>query len=58
MYAFILLVFLGIVLLFFLLSFIYVPLGNLVKHIFGDAIDIINNVDEKTEESEDIKNER
>lgn len=46
------LVFLAIVLVFFLLSFIYKPLGKIIKSIFGDAIDIMN---EKNEESEDNK---
>lgn len=50
--AFYLLLFLGLFLLFFLLSFIYKPLGKIVKSIFCDAIDIMN---EKDEESEDNK---
>ncbi len=43
--AFYLIAFIGIVLFFFLLSFIYEPLGKLVKKIFGDAIDIMKNND-------------
>ena len=50
--AFYLLAFIGIVLFFFLLSFIYEPLGKLAKRIFGDALDIMNEKDEESEDNE------
>lgn len=51
--AFFLLCFIGLVIFFFLFSFLYIPLGKLVKRIFGDAIDIIT-----TDDTQDENNER
>ena len=47
---FIILVLLGAILLWFLLSFAYKPFGNIIHRIGKDAIDEINN--EETEEKE------
>ena len=44
--AFYILFFNGIVLLWFLLSWLYKPLGKLVNKIFGDAVDIIKEEEE------------
>ncbi len=48
--AFIILVLLGAVALWFLLSFVFYPLGRLIYRIWKDAVDEINK-----EESEDKK---
>ena len=49
--AFIILVILGTILLWFLLSFVFIPLGKLVYKVVKDAIDIMNK-DENKEEKE------
>lgn len=49
--AFIILVILGTILLWFLLSFVFIPLGKLVYKVVNDAIDIMNK-DENKEEKE------
>lgn len=49
--AFIILVILGAILLWFLLSFVFIPLGKLVYKVVKDAIDIMNK-DENKEEKE------
>lgn len=49
--AFIILVILGVILLWFLLSFVFIPLGKLVYKVVKDAIDIMNK-DENKEEKE------
>ena len=50
MIAFYLVVFLALVTLFFLLAFIYKPLGKIIYKIFKDAMDEINNEEEKGKE--------
>jgi hypothetical protein len=40
--AFIILVIFGAVILWFLLSFVFIPLGKLVYRVIEDAIDIMN----------------
>lgn len=50
--AFIILVILGSVLLWFLLSFLFIPLGKLVYKVIKDAIDIMNKEDNEKEEKE------
>lgn len=45
--AFILLVILSLIILFFLLSFIYRPLGSFIKRIVSDAVEQINKEDNK-----------
>ena len=47
--AFVLLVVLGLIALWFLLSFLYKPLGKFVYQIGKDAMDEINKVDEEKE---------
>ena len=49
--AFIILVISGAILLWFLLSFVFLPLGKLVHRVVKDAIDIMNK-DENKEEKE------
>lgn len=49
--AFIILVILGAILLWFLLSFVFIPLGKLVYKVVKDTIDIMNK-DENKEEKE------
>ena len=49
--AFIILVILGAILLWFLLSFVFILLGKLVYKVVKDAIDIMNK-DENKEEKE------
>ena len=49
MIAFYLVVFLALVTLFFLLAFIYKPLGKIVYKIFKDAMDEINEEKENQE---------
>lgn len=44
--AFYLLVFLGIVLLWFLLAFMYKPIGKFFHRIWKDAVDAIEEVDD------------
>lgn len=44
--ALIILVLIGVVILWFLLSFIFYPLGKMVYRIYKDAIDEINRKDE------------
>ena len=43
--AFIILVILGTILLWFLSSFIFIPLGKLVYRVVKDAIDVMNKED-------------
>ena len=50
--AFIILVILGSILLWFLLSFVFIPLGKLVYKVVKDAIDIMNKEDNEKEEKE------
>lgn len=46
--AFIILIILGMIVLWFLLSFVFLPLGKLVYKVVKDAIDIMNkNENEK-----------
>lgn len=52
--AFIILVILAAVAVWFLLSFAFYPLGKLIYRIWKDAVDGIN----KNDESEEKKNER
>ena len=52
--AFIILVFLGAVVLWFLLSFAFRPIGKFIYRIWKDAVDEIN----KNDESEEKKDER
>ena len=47
--AFIILVILGTILLWFLLSFLFIPLGKLVYKVVKDAIDIMNKHENKEE---------
>lgn len=49
--VFIFLVLLGLVILWFLLSFIFYPLGKLIHRLYQDAVDEINKKD-KTEKDE------
>lgn len=48
--ALLILIVLILVVLWFLLSFLYKPLGKLVHGIWKDAVDIINEDDEKSNE--------
>lgn len=50
--AFVLLVTIGLIALWFLLSFLYKPLGKFVYRIGKDAMDEINEVDEEKETEE------
>ena len=50
MIAFYLVVFLVLVTLFFLLAFIYKPLGKIVYKIFKDAMDEINEEEKENQE--------
>lgn len=47
--VFVFLVILVAVLLWFLLSFAFIPLGKLIYRIWKDTIDIMNNKEEKKE---------
>ena len=47
--AFIILVILGVILLWFLSSFVFIPLGKLVYRVVKDAIDIMNKDDDEEE---------
>lgn len=47
--AFIILVVLGTTLLWFLLSFVFIPLGKLVYRVVKDAIDVMNKEDNEKE---------
>lgn len=47
--AFIILVVLATILLWFLLSFVFMPLGSFVYRIVKDAFDVMNKDDEKEE---------
>lgn len=47
--AFIILVILGAVVLWFLLSFVFYPLGRFIYRIWKDAVDEINRKDESEE---------
>ena len=49
---FVALVILGAVLLWFLLSFVFVPLGKLTYRIWRDAIDEMNRKDKEKEKQE------
>lgn len=50
--AFIILVLLGAVAAWFLLSFVFFPLGKLIYRIWKDAVDEINRNDESEEKKE------
>lgn len=45
--AFVILVILGAILLWFLLSFVFFPLGKLIYRIWKDAVDEMNREDKK-----------
>lgn len=49
MVAFYLIIFLALVALFFLLAFIYKPLGKIVYKIFKDAMDEINDEEKENQ---------
>ena len=51
--AFIILVILGVILLWFLSSFVFIPIGKLVYKVVKDAIDIMNkdDIEEEKEKS-------
>ena len=49
MIAFYLVIFLALVTLFFLLAFIYKPLGKIVYKIFKDAMDEINDEEKENQ---------
>lgn len=51
--AFIILVILGVILLWFLSSFVFIPLGKLVYKVVKDAIDIMNKDDNKEEKEKE-----
>jgi uncharacterized membrane protein len=50
--ALIILVLIGVVILWFLLSFVFYPLGKMVYRIYKDAIDEINRKDEDKKDAE------
>lgn len=50
-----LLILLGMVIFWFLLSFIFYPLGKFIYRIFKDAVDEINRTDNKDEIKKDEK---
>lgn len=50
--VFIILVILGSILLWFLLSFVFIPLGKLIYKVVKDVIDIMNKEDNNKEEKE------
>ena len=52
--ALLILIVLILVVLWFLLSFLYKPLGKLVHSVWKDAVDIINEDDEKSNEKGEI----
>lgn len=54
--AFILLVLLGSVVVWFLLSFAFIPIGKFIYRIWKDAVDSINK--EESEEKENIRKKR
>ena len=56
--AFIILVILGSILLWFLLSFVFIPLGKLVYKVVKDAIDIMNKEDNEKRRKGDKVNEK
>lgn len=47
------LILLGVVIIWFLLSFIFYPLGKFLHRIFKDAVDEINRTDKKNEKEID-----
>ena len=51
--AFVILVILGAVLLWFLLSFVFFPLGKVVYRLWKDAVDEMNREDEKEKEKKE-----
>lgn len=51
--AFIILVILGVILLWFLSSFVFIPLGKLVYKVVKDAIDIMNKDDNEEEKEKE-----
>ena len=51
--AFVILVILGAVLLWFLLSFVFFPLGKFVYRLWKDAIDEMNREDQKEKEKKE-----
>lgn len=51
--AFIILVILGAVLLWFLLSFVFFPLGKVVYRLWKDAVDEMNREDKKEKEKKE-----
>ena len=50
--VFIILVILGSILLWFLSSFVFIPLGKLIYKVVKDVIDIMNKEDNNKEEKE------
>lgn len=52
--VFVILIILATILLWFLLSFVFMPLGKLVYRVGKDAVDIMNKVDYE-EEKEKVK---
>ena len=54
--ALLILVILVLIILWFLLSFLYKPLGKLVHSIWKDAVDIINENDEENKEEKGEEN--
>lgn len=53
--AFYILVILGLVLLWFLLAFLFKPVGKLFHAIWKDAIDAIEEVDNTEQKEQDLK---
>lgn len=51
--AFILLVILGLIVLWFLLSFAFVPIGKFIHKIYQNAVDELNKEDIKNEENKE-----
>lgn len=51
--VFLILVFLGAVLLWFLLSFVFFPLGKLIYRLWEDAVDEMNREDKKVKENKE-----
>lgn len=52
--AFILIVIISLVILWFLLSFLFCPIGKLTHRIYKDAVDEINKEDVKNKEEENL----
>lgn len=54
--VFVILVILGAILLWFLLSFIFFPLGKIIYRIWKDAVNEIEKTDETNEKEKEKKN--